>query len=53
MNFSTLNEQFIILQPNFVNPETIELHCKTIYLQINMVKYDADLEITNTYENLS
>jgi hypothetical protein len=23
-----------------------------VYLQVNMVKYDADQEITNTYENL-
>ncbi len=23
-----------------------------MYLQVNMVKYDADQEITNTYENL-
>ncbi len=25
---------------------------QTVYLQINTVKYEADLEITNTYENL-
>ncbi len=25
---------------------------ETIYLQINTVKYDADRETTNTYENL-
>jgi hypothetical protein len=25
---------------------------KTVYLQINMVKYESDREITNTYENL-
>jgi hypothetical protein len=24
----------------------------TVYLQINMVKYNADQEITNIYENL-
>ncbi len=32
--------------PNGVNPEP------AIYLQINTVKYDADWEIMNTYENL-
>ncbi len=37
--------------PNLVNPEPIEWPL-TVYLKINMVKYNADWEIMNTYENL-
>jgi hypothetical protein len=48
--FQHLNESFS--KPNFVNPEPIEWHITTVYLQINMVKYNADQEITNTHENL-
>ncbi len=37
-------------RPNLVNPALSE-H-QTVYLQINMVKYNTDQEITNIYENL-
>ncbi len=36
---------------HFINPEPVQC-IETIYLQINMVKYDADWEIMNTYKNL-
>jgi len=40
-------------EPNLVNPEPIEWPIKqTMYLQIKTVKYNADQEIMNTYENL-
>ncbi len=40
-------------EPNLVNPEPIEWPIKqTMYLQIKTVKYNADQEIMNTFENL-
>jgi hypothetical protein len=36
---------------NLVNPEPMS-DPQTVYLQINTVKYDADQEIMNIYENL-
>ncbi len=41
----------MLSDPNLLNPEAIEWPL-TAYLYINMVKYDADQEITNAYENL-
>ncbi len=38
-------------QPNLVNPEPFQLSFNNVFTN-NMVKYDADREITYIYENL-
>ncbi len=49
--FQHLNELFIIFIAKFSKSWTYEV-TTIVYLQINTVKYDADWEIMNIYENL-